>query len=933
MVRVERNQEGRSARPSDVRGSRVSRWAPFAVVVLVCVLAVGSPLTGQSHFFAGDIVLGHPPWSEEYVADRAGTAPQSDFVDGSIGAQRSSRARLFAGDFPEWDPLVAAGGPRLVTPSGGVYSPIALPALAVPVTYAPGLVKLLELLASIAGMFLLCRTIGLSRLAGLAGGTIYAFSGFQVMWSTWPQPLTGAMIPWVFWATERLVRRRRLIDVVPLGLAVGAMTVAGFPAVVAYCLYALAAYLVLRAVVALAQRLLRDRAGGGGARSWGVEQLRSAVLLAAGVSLGVALVAAVVLPFYSGLSEDVLPQRGGYGAVPAPAKLLVTAAFPHAFGVLGEMHWTGPLNEIEGVAFVGSAALVLALFGVVSTGWRSSRAVVVLPVTVVLALVTTATYLGGPILDVVTELPGIGTSPVGRMRSVIGFAAALLAAVGADHVVRLSHGRSWVPRALTAVGAVAGGVVLVGKVRDLGAPHGIVDRVAPWMWGGVAAGAAALAVVLLGGRVPRSARAWIPLVLVGAEALAFVAPYFPRIDPDTSLPTTPAHEFLQQAQGPQGRLAAHETTLLPGTTRFYGLNSLSGHTFHPPELKQLLRAFDPGAFRNSPTYSMLDLASYEQVSSPVLDRAAVEHAVLPMSAPVFGRPGDASSLVAGPERSIASLTAGRVRGVEVQVPIELAFEDPSEEMDLVVQVREAGAVVARAERRFRTSVGAGAHAVPIDGEHLTEDPDRTVEIWLESPADGSVRPVPDGSVRPVLAADDGLELVHVSGVAVWRRLTALPRFRWASEAVVVTDDEERLALLGAPELPATAVVLADGSDREAGPGRVVDLDLSDPDRFHVEVDSSHGGWLVVADAMQRGWSASVDGASVPLVEADHAFVAVHVPAGATRVTFDYEAPGSRVGLLASAGATAVLAAIALGWARSRRTARRPGGEGGRASAA
>jgi hypothetical protein len=907
---------------------------PFVVVVVTCVLAIGSPLLGTTHLFAGDIVLSHPPWSEEFVENREGTAPQSDFVDGSIGVQRSARERLFSGDFPEWDPLVATGGPRLVTPSGGVYSPIALPALAVPDTYAPALVKLLELLASAGGMFLLCRTVGLTRLAALTGGTVYAFSGFQVMWSTWSQPLTGALIPWVFWAAERLVRRRRVVDVVPLALAVAAMAVAGFPAVVAYCLYALAGYLVLRAAVVAGQGLFEDRGNAAGnrwaaLRTWPGEQLRSGLLVGVGIGLGAALVAAVMLPFYSGLADDVLPQRAGFGAVPAPAKLLVTMAFPHAFGVLGDMLWTGPLNEIEGVGFVGCAALVLALFGVVSTGLRTERARLVHPVLVVLVVVTTATYLGGPVLELVTELPGIGTSPVGRMRSVIGFCVAVLAAVGAHHAAELVGSRVWIARAFTAVGAGIAGVVVVTKVRELGAIHGIVDRITPWMWGGVASGALAVLVVLLGRRLPRPAGAWILLLLVAGEALAFVTPYFPRIDPDTSMPVTAAHRFLQEAQGPQGRLAAHETTMLPGTTRFYGLDSLSGHTFHAPTLKELVQAFDPGAFKRSRTYSMLDLSSLDQVSSPVLDRAAVEHAVLPVSAPVFGRRLPPVPLRSEGEALVAAVPDGGLRGVDVEVRSAVVFPDPADEMDLVVEVVESGRVVARAERRYQTAVPAGTNSVPIAGEDLAADPSRTITVRLQRPIDGTGEPraadLPADRLVPVVADDDGVELVHVSGVAVWRRATALPRFRWATDAIVENDPERRLALLSSRDLSPGTVVLSAGTDGAGGPGRVVELDREDPDRFGVVVESTDGGWLVVADAMQRGWSASIDGEPASLVEADHAFVAVRVPPGVAEVTFDYEAPRARLGLLVSLGAAGVLVGIASWWALRRRRAGPSGG--------
>lgn len=57
---------------------------------------------------------------------------------------------------------------------------------------------------------------------------------------------------------------------------------------------------------------------------------------------------------------------------------------------------------------------------------------------------------------------------------------------------------------------------------------------------------------------------------------------------------------------------------------------------------------------------------------------------------------------------------------------------------------------------------------------------------------------------------------------------------------------------------------------------------------------------------ESGWSAQVDGKSAEIVQANVGFMAVRVPAGTHTVTFTYETPGLRLGVLVSLIALAVL---------------------------
>ena len=82
------------------------------------------------------------------------------------------------------------------------------------------------------------------------------------------------------------------------------------------------------------------------------------------------------------------------------------------------------------------------------------------------------------------------------------------------------------------------------------------------------------------------------------------------------------------------------------------------------------------------------------------------------------------------------------------------------------------------------------------------------------------------------------------------------------------------------------------------------------DTIEAVVDADGAGWLVVADSLDD-WTATVDGSSAPVVEADHAVGAVAVEGGTHRVVLSYTPSGWHTGLWVSGGALLALLAIGL----------------------
>jgi hypothetical protein len=149
------------------------------------------------------------------------------------------------------------------------------------------------------------------------------------------------------------------------------------------------------------------------------------------------------------------------------------------------------------------------------------------------------------------------------------------------------------------------------------------------------------------------------------------------------------------------------------------------------------------------------------------------------------------------------------------------------------------------------------------------------------------QPASVGELRVVRPQDDGLRTVFTRAPP-YTSARALPRFRWASQELVVVDPKQRLETLARGPAADTTVVTRPGPPAEGYPAEP-DVRSGTGDELVVDVRAQGAGYLVVADALQRDWVAEVDGLPGELVPADHALVAIHVPAGEHTVELRYAA--------------------------------------------
>jgi hypothetical protein len=932
-----------STAPPPGRPARWWRRLPDPVVCAVvvaiaafAVLGIGSPLWGRTALVETGLLNHVSPYTDGQLRDIGQqTLDLGDTVDGAIPNAWLFGEAVRDGEYPSWNPYVLGGTPLAGTPNQGLNSPVALPFWILPPWLAPAFVKLLEILVAVGGAYLFLRLLRLGRAAALLGGLAYATSAFMVVWTNWPQSRVAAFIPALFWALERLVRHRRARELALLALVVAALLLGGFPAVTGYALFTGALYLTVRAF-AENPGALRRIAG-------------TLALAAGGVLAGIALVAVQLVSWASVMSTVLVRGREQTPDQHIPFEMLLTTIAPYAFGT------TDPANPptyfhtrifLEEVSYLGAAVLVLAVAAVALA--RAGRSVLPRAAWAFFAGATLfwgiVVFGGGPLLAALQKLPYLfSDNSVERVRSVLGFLVAVLAATGFELLLRHRREATTRARKLYAAGVwavvAAGGVVAYVIGRGYAADRRVSFRGGPYVAQldaevvrGLAFAGVAVACALLlwwGPRRPafRVAVAALIPMLVAVQALTWVRPYYPRTERENFYPVTDVHTYLARHLEHE-RWFGSDNALFGGIHMQYRLRALHGHSFVDARFAELLDAMPGRQFSPPPkpaTYLRTEPLDGEPPTSPILDRVSVSHYVTPPERVPYGPqrldPGDGGAVLLRPGVPVAVAVpgGGPLRAVGV-TPVTAGITQTRRTRIEVVVKDAAGAVVADA-RRYDRGIAAGRpFFVPLAAEGARGP--LTAQITLR---DGPPLSVAGRAGRPALSvvgsADDGLRLVFDDSSVIYERARALPRVRWASRATVEPSTERRLERLAAGTVGSDEVLLDSAGPAASGAPAGVRWVEDGFDDLEVAVDARGAGYLVLADAIQPTWRVTVDGEAAELVRADHGLAAVAVPTGKHTVRFSYAPRGHDLGRWVTLSSGALLLLAVLGewwWLRRRR---------------
>ena|GEM_PF-2370541 len=903
-------------------------WAGLLIALIVS-LFLAPTLVGGRVLSPADLLYSFPPWHSQ--APAGGTAPSNLALSDSVLQFEPWLAwaaqRLHAGEWPLWQPDNMLGAPFIGNMQSAVFYPLNWPYLLWPDPALLGARAWLKLFLLALGMYVLARdTLRVRPLAASLAVVTFTFSAFMTVWLLYPLTSVVGWLPWLWWATARLMARPGARPLAGLAALVALSLLAGQPEVD----YQLALGTGLFALLAAWQATPRHPAALAGRLAlWG-----------GAYALGAAVAAIQLGPFVEYLSHSAaLAARSAGGAADPgfPFRYFWTAFSPDLFGNHARQDWWDPLTNYNEVnTYAGLVPWLVAPFALRLRERRQRALVRLLIGAAILALGTT---YGWPLIrPLVQGLPLMQVGATGRLVLLVQFALALLAALGAEAILTQVGERRRGQLACVAVTvallAAAGiGYPWLNAQAVFLLPAEQPAALATWnaaLLRTVAllapAGAGLAAVIALGRQRPRLAAVGMAglALLAGADLWQAHGDYNPTLARAAYYPPTALTDFLR-AQPGLFRYAAGDWALMPNTNLRYGLANLGGYdALYPASYHEAAVAIDPllagGGFTPFHTLQspLINLFNVRYLltppdSDPNYARDQSQEVRGKFGGEIQGRHGVGQTFVAG-RASLAEIRVlGGTFGRRLAGPLVFHLKtDPAAPTDLVTQTVDSARLqnehwwifqfpplAAGKDRPFyfyldAPTVAAGrAGAVSYTSHDFYAAGTRFVD---GQPAAGDlvfrtaalVDPSRPWFVPVAAGSSDEWNL--------YENRQVLPRAWLTHRVAVAADPVQRLNTLGRPDFDRAgtallAAPLPPDQPLPAGPpaaaGDSVTITRYAPEAVDIAESSPAAGVLILADQAFPGWVATVDGQPAPILTADHALRGVYLPAGAHTVQFRY----------------------------------------------
>lgn len=355
----------------------------------------------------------------------------SDVYSLNIPWKYAARLAILRGEWPLWNPYVAAGDILAAAAQPTPYEPLFLVSLLLPMPASLTFLASMTLFLAALLMFVFLREIGCSEWAALVGAAAWTFSMFLVFFLGWVITPTSVWLPLVLLGVRRIVRSPGAGPMAILTVAFSMMLLNGHPES--------ALHIVAIGMIWAAAELWRVRFRGAS---------RSIPLATAGGVLALAITAMYMLPIIEAIPQtsEQRFREGTFAHQPrsAPSAVVLQKLLRQFVPfIVGEpqREWRRKGKDLEITpesAYAGSAALALAVFGLWRSRWRGKW--------LVGALVVFGVAIGiqlAPFGEILARLPLFNIAINERLilASVLGIS--ILAAFGYDAIV--DETRLWRP--------------------------------------------------------------------------------------------------------------------------------------------------------------------------------------------------------------------------------------------------------------------------------------------------------------------------------------------------------------------------------------------------------------------------------------------------------------------------------------------------------
>lgn len=252
---------------------------------------------------------------------------------------------LKSGKIPLWNPLILMGTPLLANFQSAPFSPTNFLYFIFDNLTAWGLQIFLQHLIAALSVYFLMRHWKVTKMGSILSASIFAFSGFNLIWSEWNgHALSAAFIPLIILAEDKWIVEGSKISLIFFPILIFLELLSGYPQVV---LYTVVAGMVLAVV-----RLLENKN----------VFIRILSLSLFGL-IGFGLSAIQILPGWELLKysqRTIEPHPFDWAFL--PWQKVITFISSDFFGNHASNNYWGPQDYTSNTGFVGIVAFVLSLF-------------------------------------------------------------------------------------------------------------------------------------------------------------------------------------------------------------------------------------------------------------------------------------------------------------------------------------------------------------------------------------------------------------------------------------------------------------------------------------------------------------------------------------------------------------------------------------------
>jgi len=498
------------------------------------------------------------PWSSIRPDDLM--APANPYIQDQttefLAFFMAAKTQIWQGMWPLWNPYILTGTPLLANTQSALLFPLNWGHFILPAGWGFTVSALLKVILAPWFTYLMARRVQLSHSAALIAGVAYGFCAFHVFWLNHPHSNVTLLIPLCFLATENLLARQGIRQVVLLALVTAVSLFAGHVEIAFFTAIACAIYLLVRAI------------------QQGQMQWRLWWQFAAAYVGSLLLAAVLIVPFLEFLTVAAIwDERSADLVYTMPVSAMATAIFADIFILPGWVeHYMG--YHISSL-YIGVTTLPLVALALIKGGRQMLPWLVLLVVTLMLA------FDIGPLYDVVRHLPVMGHLPMFYWAALIAFSGSLLAGIGWQCCLQ----RDFKVMPIAIVSALI--LVLVWAIVYFWQGHDYAEAVANlevlseairWRAWFITLALVCVAVVMIKARSWPRGLSVIMLIVVFADLGWFNHRWNPTINAKHAFPaeTPQSIQFLHQQPGPYRTLGL-DHILKPSTNILADIEEVRGY--------------------------------------------------------------------------------------------------------------------------------------------------------------------------------------------------------------------------------------------------------------------------------------------------------------------------------------------------------------------